>query len=165
MKLSRLAVPVATAGILAVGVVAVASADPSPAPSKSSSPSPDASAKQKAPDKKGRAGGLLKHSLHGEFTVGKRDGSETRVMVNQRGEITKVDTTAKTLTMKSPDGFLRTYTVTNDTRIRSKGQDESFADLKAGERAMVVAEKTGSTYTATVIRCVRDAADRPAAKS
>ena len=160
MKLSWLAASIATAGILAIGVTAVASADPSPSPSKSPGASADAEVKKDKRDKHGRPGGrFLKHALHGEFVVG-TPGGETRVEVIQRGEITEVDTNAKTLTMKSVDGFTRTYTVTDDTKIRSQGEEEKFTDLKAGERAMVVAEKTGSTYTAKVIRGVREAKDK-----
>jgi ribosomal protein S8E len=151
MKLTRIVVPVAAAGVIAICVTAVASAAGSPSPGPSSGSSADSKAQ------KGRGGDrLLRHALHGEFTVGKKDGSQTHVAVIQRGEITTVDTNAKTLTMKSPDGFTRTYVVTSNTKIRSKGADEKFTDLKAGERAMVTAEQTGSSYTARVIRCVRE---------
>jgi hypothetical protein len=162
MRLTRIVVPIATAGVIAICVTAVASAASSPSPS----PSSGSSSETKAQKKDHRGGDrLLRHALHGEFTVGKKDGSQTRVAVIQRGEITKVDTKANTLTMKSPDGFVRTYVITSETKIRSKGGEEKFSDLKVGERAMVTAEQTGSTFTAQIIRCVRDAKDPSSTKT
>jgi hypothetical protein len=157
MKISRALIPIATAGVLALGAVAVASAATSPSPSPSGSSSTGSDAKANKEHRGGAGNRLLRHALHGELTLGKKDGTETHVAVVQRGEITKVDTGAKTLTMKSPDGFTRTYSVTSDTKIKSKGQEEKFTDLKAGERAMVVADQEGSKYVARVIRCVREA--------
>ena len=176
MKITRVLVPIATAGVLALGAVAVATAAPSRAPSPAPSSGASSGADAKDPKdpkdkaKKDRRGGgpaahLLRRALHGEFTVGKKDGSETHVAVVQRGEITKVDTNAKTLTMKSTDGFTRTYTVTDDTKIRSQGEEEKFTDLKAGERAMVIADQEGSTYVARAIRCVREPKDKGTTKT
>jgi hypothetical protein len=164
MKLTtRVVVPVAVAGVLAVSAAAIAWADstsPSPSPSPSQNSAPNKAQGKGGP---GRVGGLERRALHGEFTVpqrGQRQSTsgtvQTTVVDTQRGEITAVDKNAKTLTVKSRDGFSRTYAVTADTKIRSKGQEESFSDLVVGERAMVLAEKDGSKYVAQAIRCVHD---------
>src|SRR5436853_2823250 len=162
MKLTtRIVVPVAVGGVLAVGAAAIAWAD-----SGSPSPSPSPSQGQGKADahRGGRVGAIERRALHGEFTMPQwgsaRSGNsgggnvQTTVVDTQRGEITAVDKNAKTLTLKSVDGFARTYVVTGDTKIRSKGEDESFTDLQVGERAMVLAEHDGSRYVAQVIRCV-----------
>jgi hypothetical protein len=168
---TRIALPLAAASAIAVGAAAIAWADPSPSPSASSG-TDQGTAEQKGKDRAdkgerglGRGSRLIRHALHGELTVRSRGSNETHLAVVQRGEITKVDTAGKTLTMKSEDGFTRTYAVNDDTRIRSKGAAEDFADLKAGERAMVFGKQTGSTYTAKVIRCVREPKEKPATKT
>jgi hypothetical protein len=106
---------------------------------------------------------LARHALHGEFVVpqpgqtrNQNGPVQTETLDTQRGEITAVDTHAKTITIKSRDNFTRTYAVNDDTKIRSKGQEESFSDLKVGERAMVVAAKSGNGYVARAIRCVHE---------
>jgi hypothetical protein len=157
MKLTtRLVVPAAVAGALAVGAAAIAWADssPSPSPSRSSGPG-DA--------KHSRAGGIERRALHGELTVPQRGQGrdqtgtvQTEVVDTQRGEISAINKLAKTLTVKSRDGFTRTYVVTANTKIRSKGTDESFNDLSVGERAMVLSQHEGSKYVAQVIRCVHE---------
>jgi hypothetical protein len=163
MNLStRVVVPLAIAGTLAVGAAAIAWADsPSPAPSPGQTKSQDG--------KHNGKGGIERRALHGEFTVPQRGQGhkqsgtlQTEVVDTQRGEITAVDTKAKTLTLKSRDGFTRTYTVTSDTTIKSKGQDESFGDLKVGERAMVLSQKQGDKYVAQRIRCVHEPKDTAA---
>jgi hypothetical protein len=166
MKLTiRVVVPVAVAGALAVGAAAIAWAE-SPSPS----PSPGQSQDKAQKDGKQR-GGIERHALHGEFTVpqrgqGRADGGtlKTEVVDTQRGEITAIDKNAKTLTVKSRDNFTRTYVVTSDTKIRSKGEEESFNDLTVGERLMVLSKHVGSKFVAQVIRCVHEpkAADQNA---
>jgi VCBS repeat-containing protein len=167
MKLStRVIVPVAIAGTLAVGAAAIAWADsPSPSPSPNQSQSQDG-------QKHAKKGGIERRALHGEFTVPQRGQGKnksgtvaTEVVDTQRGEITAVDTKAKTLTVKSRDGFTRTYTVTSDTTIKSKGDDESFSDLKVGERAMVLSQKQGDKYVAQRIRCVHEPKDAAGSSS
>ena len=161
MKITtRVVVPVAVAGVLAVGAAAIAWAE-SPSPS----PSPSASDREHKQRHAG-PGGLERRALHGEFTVpqrgqGRSDSGtvQTEVVDTQRGEITAIDKKAKTLTVKSRDAFTRTYVVTSDTKIRSKGEDESFEELKVGERLMVLSKHEGSKFVAQVIRCVHEPRD------
>ena len=160
MKLTtRVVVPTVVAGVIAVGAAAIAWADsPSPTPT----PKAKSDTTQKG-DRPGRAGGIARHALHGEFTVPQRGQArsesgpvKTTVLDTQRGEITAIDKNNKTVTIKSRDDFTRTYVVNDDTKIRSKGEEESFSDLEVGERAMVVAEKSGTSYVARAIRCVHE---------
>src|SRR5438876_855961 len=121
MKLTtRVVVPIAVAGVLAVGAAAIAWADSSQSPS----PSPNAKSDQ---HRHPGHGGIERRALHGEFVVpapGQRRTQtgpiETQVVDEQRGEISAIDQSKKTLTIKSRDGFTRTYAVTSDTKIRSK---------------------------------------------
>src|SRR2546423_10550111 len=161
MKLrTRVVVPLAVTGIVGLGAAAIAWADsPSPSPSPSKGQSDNT-------HRHGR-GGVERRALHGEFTVavrGQRKAQtgtvQTMVLDVQRGQITAIDKAKKTVTLRSPDGFTRTYAVTSDTKIRSKGQQETFDDLKTGERAMVLSEKHGDSYVARAIRCVPDAAQQ-----
>src|SRR4051794_18049044 len=137
MKLTKrllvpaLVVSTLAAGAIAAGAVAVARAD--------------------SPDKHHR-GGVARHALHGEFTVPQRGSAQTEVVDTQRGEITAIDSKAKSLTVKSRDGFIRTYAVTSDTKIRSRHQDQSFSDFKVGERVMVLSHKQGGKFVAQAIR-------------
>jgi hypothetical protein len=168
MKLTtRVVVPTAVAGVLAVGAAAIAWADsgtptPTPSPGQSTTQGNDQGKKGNA--RGGRIGALERRALHGELVVpqrGQRPNQtgtvQTMVVDTQRGEITTIDKNAKKVTVKSVDGFTRTYVVNADTKIRSEGQTEAFTDLKVGERAMVLAQPNGSTFVALAIRCVHEA--------
>jgi hypothetical protein len=168
MKLTtRVVIPVVVGGVIAVGAAAIAWADsstPSPSPSPSQGQSDQGKSNAQGKANGGRIGALERRALHGELVVPQRGQRrnqsstvQTMVVDTQRGEITAIDKNAKTVTVKSVDGFTRTYVVTSDTTIRSKGQQESFTDLEVGERAMVLAEQEGSKYVAQVIRCVHEA--------
>lgn len=150
--MSRLPVLITT-GVLAAGLGAgalgVASAA-SPAPAAPTA-TPSAS---DHPAKAGRhAGkGLARRVAHGEFVVRQKAGFATVAL--QRGEITAVSATSITLTSK--DGYVHSYLISAQTKVRSKGQTVAVGELKNGERAMVRAVKTGTTYTASRIACVRE---------
>jgi hypothetical protein len=168
MKLTtRVVLPTAVAGVLAVGAAAIAWADsgtptPTPSPGQSTTKGNDQGKQGNA--RGGRIGALERRALHGELVVpqrGQRPNQtstvQTMVIDTQRGQITAIDKNAKTVTVKSVDGFTRTYVVNADTQIRSQGQTESFTGLEVGERAMVLAQPDGSTFVAKAIRCVHEA--------
>jgi hypothetical protein len=90
---------------------------------------------------------LLRRALHGEVTLA---GDEHRVVVFQRGPVEKVSNTS--LTVKSEDGYTATYAVSADTVVRKSGDKATLADLKAGDKVLVVANKDGSTLKAVRIR-------------
>jgi hypothetical protein len=83
--------------------------------------------------------------LHGEFVVADREGA-ARTMLVQSGEVTAVD--GATLTVKSNDGWIATWTATDETRVREGRTKADAADISVGDRVRVtgdrVAEKKGA---------------------
>ena len=112
-------------GLVAAGLVAglvlatLTTADaqtPTPKPGASSEVKPDRGPR---PDKDkmrghGRGAKLGHHALHGEFTVRGRDGA-FRTLAMQQGEATAVSATS--ITVRSEDGFSRTYARTAETKV------------------------------------------------
>jgi hypothetical protein len=86
--------------------------------------------------------------LHGEATVKAPDGS-TKVVVTQAGDIT--DITDTTITVKSSDGFVATYTIDKDTRISLNGTDGALSGLKKGDPVHVGGTKSGSAEHAASV--------------
>ena len=137
-----------------VGAVLVASVGTGVAVAATPSPRPSVSASGNAtqPDQDGRKHprrpAFLKRLQHGEFVVRDRDGFRTVAV--QRGEVTAVSPSA--VTLRSADGFARTYVVTGDTKIRSRGAAGSIGDVQRGEAVTVVATKDGDRYVATRLK-------------
>jgi hypothetical protein len=140
---------------LACGIGAgIAYADP---PTPTPTPTPTASASQTPTDKARHRDGwqgprmkrlaLLRRALHGEVTLA---GEEHRVVVFQRGPVEKVSDTS--LTVKCADDYTATYVVSADTTVRKNGDKATIADLKVGDKVLVVANKDGSTLKALRIR-------------
>jgi len=139
---------------LACGIGAgLAYADPSsPTPTTpTATASPTPSARPKHHDRlhghKMRPVALLRRALHGEVTLA---GEEHRVVVFQRGPVEKVSDTS--LTVQSKDGYTATYVVDANTVVRKNGNQAKIAEVKAGDRVLVVADKDGSTLKAVRIR-------------
>jgi hypothetical protein len=86
---------------------------------------------------------LLARALHGEVTLA---GEEHRVIVFQRGEVQKVSRTS--VTVKSNDGFVETYALSDDTKVREKGEQAKLADIDGSDRVLVVAVKNDATLIA-----------------
>jgi hypothetical protein len=175
MKLSQkrwrlLGTVAAVAVTTAAGGVAWAAsnADPTPTPSASpSSPStPDQNEKPGGPDQNEKPGGGhgrggfrgefgLGGALHGEFVVQKEGGGYQTIAV-QRGEVTAVS--KDSLTVKSTDGYSRTYTLTADTMVNAAR--DGIGNVKTGNTVNVFA--VVSDGKATAIR-VNDGTVRNAA--
>ena len=119
--------------------------------------------------------GPLGRTLHGEFVVAGKDGKPVTVRV-QTGVVT--DVSASSITVMSSDGFLGTYVITADTRIRARHKDTTAkptsatpakptkataADLSVNDRVWVVATVTGSDANARLIvaRSPKDASGDP----
>ncbi|GAA2539838.1 hypothetical protein GCM10010435_03970 [Winogradskya consettensis] len=100
---------------------------------------PSASPSEAAAAKPRRAY-LRKNTLHGEITVQVKEG--TRTVVVQRGTVTATD--AKTLSVKSSDGFTQTWTLGDKAKVQGT--------LKTGAEVGVAGRKDGD---ATVARLVR----------
>jgi hypothetical protein len=84
--------------------------------------------------------------LHGQFVVAKPGGGYQTVDV-QDGQVTAVSTTS--ITVKSTDGFTKTYVVTSSTTVDA--QRDGIGSVKVGNQASVLATVSGSTVTATNI--------------
>jgi hypothetical protein len=85
-------------------------------------------------------------ALHGEFVVPKSGGGYQTVDT-QRGSVTAVSSSS--ITIKSSDGFSKTYTVTGDTIVDAKR--DGIGSIKTGDQVAITATVSGSTATATNI--------------
>jgi hypothetical protein len=168
MKLSQkrwrlLGTVAAVAVTTAAGGVAWAASNADPTPSASpSTPSAQPNQNQKPGGGPGRGGfgGFkgefgLGGALHGEFVVPK-DGGGYQTVAVQRGQVTAVS--KDSLTVKSADGYSRTYTLTSDTMVNAAR--DGIGDVKTGNTVNVSAVVTNGTATATRVNdgTVRDAA-------
>ncbi|TCC25219.1 hypothetical protein [Kribbella speibonae] len=139
---------------------ATSNADPTPSPSASPS-SPATPGQQQKPDGPGRGGFGprgefgLGGALHGEFVVPK-DGGGYQTVATQRGEVTAVS--KESITVKSADGYSRTYTLTEDTLVNAAR--DGIDDVKTGNTVSVTAVVTDGKATASSVNdgTVRDAA-------
>jgi hypothetical protein len=118
-------------------------ADPTPSPSTSPSTSPSKGAEdeQRGPFKRGMFG--FGPSLHGEFTV-EKEGGGYQTVATQHGEVTAVSTDS--ITVKSEDGYSRTYAVTEDTMVNAAR--DGIADVKTGTTVHVMATVADGKATA-----------------
>jgi hypothetical protein len=89
-------------------------------------------------------------ALHGEVTLA---GKEHRVIAFQRGGVQKVSRTS--LTVKSNDGFVETYVLSDDTKVRENGDKSEVSKIETSDRVMVIATKDDSTLNARRV-IVRD---------
>jgi hypothetical protein len=145
---------------------AAGNADPTPSPSASpSSPASPSTPGQQKPDGPGKGGfgrgefGRgefgLGGALHGEFVVPK-DGGGYQTVATQRGEVTAVS--KDSITVKSEDGYSRTYTLTEDTLVNAAR--DGIDDVKTGNTVRVTAVVTDGKATASSVNdgTVREAA-------
>jgi hypothetical protein len=85
-------------------------------------------------------------AVHGQFVVPKQGGGYQTVDT-QRGQVTAVSNSA--ITIKSADGFVKTYMVTGSTIVDA--QRDGIGSVKVGDQAAVSATVSGSTATAAAI--------------
>src|SRR5204863_2656109 len=90
----------------------------------------------------GRFGGL-----HGEFTIKKPDGSGYQTVATQTGEVTAVSPTS--ITVKSEDGFSRTYSVDENTVVGS-GRD-GIGSVKTGDTVHIAGIVDGGKASAAAV--------------
>ena len=132
----------ATSGSPASGTVAS-----SPAGGTVATPSPSA---RSAFPHQGRPGGFgfggPFGAVHGQFVVPKSGGGY-QTIDTQRGSVTAVSATS--MTVKSADGFSKTYQVVSSTNVDA--QRDGIATVKTGQQVMVTATVSGSTDTAVSI--------------
>ncbi|HYH50781.1 MAG TPA: hypothetical protein VEG38_14645 [Acidimicrobiia bacterium] len=93
--------------------------------------------------KLGRFGGL-----HGEFTIRKPDGSGFQTWAVQTGEVTAVSPSS--VTVKSEDGFSRTYSVDENSVVNS-GRD-GIGSVKTADTVRIAAVvENGNARAVTVV--------------
>ncbi|HEU5449715.1 MAG TPA: hypothetical protein VFW57_11940 [Acidimicrobiia bacterium] len=85
--------------------------------------------------------------LHGEFTVRKPDGSGFQTLAVQTGEVTAVSSSS--ITVKSEDGFSRTYSVDENTVVGA-GRD-GIGTVKTGDTVRVAGVVEGGQAKAAAI--------------
>jgi hypothetical protein len=81
-------------------------------------------------------------AVHGQFVVPK-DGGGYQTVDTQRGSVTAVSSTS--ITVKSADGFSKTYQVSSDTIVDA--HRDGISSIKTGQQVVI----TGSTVTASNI--------------
>ncbi|UJW31739.1 hypothetical protein L3Q67_42330 [Saccharothrix sp. AJ9571] len=87
----------------------------------------------------------LASALHGEYTVSDgKGGFTTEVM--QAGEVAEISATSATV--KSEDGYTKTYTIDGSTTF---GRQGTAADIAGGDTVMVTAIPNGDAATAKTI--------------
>jgi hypothetical protein len=102
------------------------------------------------PGRGGYAGGLgpgVSRALHGEFVV-PRSGGGFQTEDTQRGSVTAVSDSS--ITVKSADGFTKTYQVTSSTLVDA--QRDGIGSVKTGHQVSVLATVSGAAATATSIQ-------------
>lgn len=80
---------------------------------------------------------------HGEFTVRTRQGDRTVDV--QRGQVTAVSPTS--VTVRSGDGFTRSYAVTSASRIRDQKHRATIGAVHDGDHVAVLATRSGGQDT------------------
>ncbi|MEG3634441.1 hypothetical protein V5O40_11670 [Micromonospora sp. S2-005] len=91
---------------------------------------------------------LRKNTLHGDVVVQTKDGGTKTVSV-QRGEVTAL--TDDKVTVKSTDGFTRTWTFTDDLRVIERRRSIAATDIKVGTRLGVAGTVDGEQAQARLI--------------
>lgn len=85
-------------------------------------------------------------AIHGQF-VAPKPGGGYQTIDTQRGTVTAVSSSS--ITVKSSDGYTKTYQVTSSTNVDA--QRAGIGSVKTGQTVSVFATVTGSSATATQI--------------
>ncbi|MCP2337856.1 DUF5666 domain-containing protein [Actinomadura rupiterrae] len=143
-----MAAGVAAAGLLGVGLYAAVPALAA-TPSPSTHPSADGKGHHFKDGHKrhGRFAGV--RGVHGEATVKAKDNT-FKLVDWQRGQVT--GKTGTTLTVKSADGAVWTWTVDAKTRVRKDRAKSAFGNVANGDQVAVFGTRAGDTRTAVAIR-------------
>ncbi|NGM14993.1 hypothetical protein [Verrucosispora sioxanthis] len=126
-------------------------ADPSTAAQVEPTPSAANKRKERVEEwRKRRAARVLlrKNTLHGDVVVQTKDGGTKTVSV-QRGEVTAL--ADDKITVKSADGFTRTWTFTDDLRVVERRRSIAATDIKVGTKLGVAGTVAGEQAQARLI--------------
>ncbi|MEV2237883.1 hypothetical protein [Micromonospora sp. NPDC049891] len=91
---------------------------------------------------------LRQNTLHGEVVVQTREGG-TKTVAVQRGEVTALADDA--ITVKSTDGFTRTWTFAEDLRVVERRKSITSNDIKVGTKLGVAGAINGDQAQARLI--------------
>ncbi|MGI5174852.1 hypothetical protein ACQEVZ_00765 [Dactylosporangium sp. CA-152071] len=155
MKFHRIGLALSTAvlaGVGAMGVPAMAGAQPSPAApgggTETVAPSPGSTACAQGH----RHAGMLRDVEHGEGVVHTKQGQVNVAM--QNGTLTAVS--ASSVTVKSADGWTRTWTMGDNLRVVEHRHTLQPGALTTGTKITIAGTTSGTgtseTYTARIIR-------------
>ena len=86
---------------------------------------------------------FMARALHGEVTLA---GEKHQVIAFQRGTVEQAS--SKSVTVKSNDGFVETYLLSDATKVREDRHDAAVSDINPSDRVLVVATKDDSTLKA-----------------
>ncbi len=135
---------VAAAAVLAIGGVAVAHSGSDSGSGTSQGPGGGQGGPGGFPGGGAMPGGAgLAGALHGTFVTGSNGSYVTRLM--QTGEVTAVS--SSTLTVKSTDGYTKTYTLSSATTVN--GGQSQLSAVQSGHTVTVVASEAGAATTVT----------------
>jgi hypothetical protein len=109
----------------------------------------------------GGMGSGISAAVHSEYVV--QENGEYVTKVAQLGTVSQIS--SGTVTVKSTDGFTRTYTLSGDTvvtnmlqrRQQSATGDLTVADIVAGATVRIVAGKEGSAFPAEIVQVSAEA--------
>jgi hypothetical protein len=135
----------ATSGSRAAPAAPASSRQIAATPAPSSPPRPPWAGVHRPGVRFGLGGGLF-GAVHGQFVVPKSGGGY-QTIDTQRGAVTAVSATS--ITIKSGDGFTKTYQVTSSTYVDA--QRNGIGSVKTGHQAIVLATVSGGTATAARI--------------
>lgn len=149
-------------GLATATGVAFAGSSPAAGPASLAAPatSPTSSPGATPPGKDGKAGKdgrthgrghwprVSARTLHGELVVRGKDDKPVTVLV-QRGSVTAVSATS--VTLRSTDGFVGSYTVGSTSQVRVDGKKAALSGVRAGQDAWVTASRDGSTATVRLL--------------
>lgn len=141
-RLPRTVAVLAVAGGLAVAGIGVAAAQSS-STTPSTSPAPPGPKGGERPGRHPGGFGMGRGVIHGEFVRPDGNGGY-QTIDTQVGTVTSVD--ASSITVKSADGFSKTYGVTSSTLVDA-GRD-GIGSVKTGDTVRVLAKVEGSSATA-----------------
>jgi hypothetical protein len=86
---------------------------------------------------------FMARAVHGEVTLA---GEKHQVIAFQRGTVQKAS--SKSVTVRSNDGFIETYLLSDDTKVREDRHDATVSDIDRSDRVLVVATKEDTTLNA-----------------
>jgi hypothetical protein len=117
-----------------------------------------------APNGLGGMGSGVSAAVHSEYVV--QENGEYVTKVAQLGTVSGVS--SGSVTVKSADGFTRTYTLSSDTAVGSMLQrrqqpatgDLTVADIVTGATVRIVAAKDGSAFAAESVQVSGTATDQ-----